>query len=369
MRRMAVIICAAFCVALAHAKEPHREVVLPYVTLVQPAKAPTVASPTNDPAKLNEIKRLIADLENLDATDVGLLRQPVFGSVFLPVGVFGPFGEHQDKPFESNASLRKLVEFGPDALPWLLKALDAKRPTKLEVRAADLDITFDKTMAFNEVLHGNPVNPTENAVLQLHRSPYSASVFPKDSFGVPKGMDFYRVCVGDVCLVAIGQIVGRNYLCLCYDHVKPSGVVVCSTASLPNVAKKVRQIWNSENTRQKVLESLLLDFATRGLLQMDSLDYWGYGNDFQVEAAQRLLYYFPNDAAPIIADRLKSLDVSEDDHFDLCVRNGVRADDLIEAVGWSKNPVIREALTVLAAKTRNEDDKEALSRVGVIQTK
>jgi hypothetical protein len=218
-------------------------------------------------------------------------------------------------------------------------------------------------MAFDEILHGNPANPTEQFVLRLNRFPYSKSIRPEDRFDVAPEMDSYRIKIGDVCLVIIGQIVGREYDCLSSPHVKSLGVLVCSPVHREDLRKRLRTIWNSKNPRQKVLESLVLDFSTRGVLQRGSLDDWDIGSDFQIEATKRLLYYYPDIAVPLVVERISNLQAT-DDFFDDCVRNGIRSDDFVDSMAWSSDEKIRSALAELAKRAKDRSLLRALERAG-----
>ena len=359
-------------IALMVAVSPHvvavgdaeREVLLPYVTLVQPPSLPKIeAKPLLD-QRIIEIEQLIDELSGLKSEDIGLLKSSVWGEVFLPVGDFGPFGERSENKFKSFAPLQKLVEIGPDALPFLLEALEEARPTQLVVKAEESRGAIAGGMAFDEVLHGNPANPTERYILKLNRAPFTTSI-RRDKFFVENDLESYRVKVGDVCLVIIGQITGRDYECLFHNHVKSLSVVVNSPVSRKSIRDKVREIWKSKNPRQKVFESLLLDYSTRGVLQGNSLDDWSIGNDFQVAAAMRLLYYYPEESAETISKRLSSLEVSESEDFvDQCVQNGVRSNEFIEATAWSKNKHIQAALATLATRAKEREVIRALKRAG-----
>jgi len=60
---------------------------------------------------------------------------------------------------------------------------------------------------------------------------------------------------------------------------------------------------------QQLFESLLIDFFSRGG------DDRGGAESLQIGAATRLLYYFPKEAGPIVAKRLRELDVSSRQAF------------------------------------------------------
>src|SRR5581483_10071577 len=157
----------------------------------------------------------------------------------------------------------------------------------------------------------------------------------------------YTAKVGDVCFVAIGQIVGRRYQAVRYQ---PTACIVlnCPTQN-PKLCADVRAIWRSKDPRSKLFNSLRTDYATEGIFNGKSLDGWDLGNQFQCRAALRLLYYFGKEATPLLVDRLSKLDLRKDRDLDMymrqCVANGVRADEFIKAVAWSKEPAIVAALT------------------------
>ena len=82
------------------------------------------------------------------------------------------------------------------------------------------------------------------------------------------------------------------------------------------------------------------------------------------EATIRLLYYFPEEAAPLIAARLKSLDVSvatSDQSMQRDVKNRVATVAFIEAVTWCQATAIREALADIAKRTDDPQIKKLLT--------
>jgi hypothetical protein len=346
------------------AQDEGREVPLPFVTLVQPPHVPQLEAMPPTGERIDEIERLIDALAGIVKRDL-TLNSSYYSSAFVPVGEFGTFGEWKGKQVEVSEPIRKLVEIGPEALPYLLASLEDKTPTEIVIQAVKTQGAIAGGMAFDERVHGNPANPTEQFILRLNRFPYSESIRSKDQFEVAPEMESYRVKIGDVCFIIIGQIVGREYKCLSSPHPKSSGVLVCSPVHREAFRKRIRAIWNSkDDPRQKVLESLVLDFSTRGVLQMDSLDYWDIGSDFQVEATKRLLYYYPDIAVPLIVERIKNLQATEE-HFDDCIRNGIRSDDFVDAIAWSKNEKIKSALSELAGRSKKEYNLlRALERAG-----
>ena len=106
----------------------------------------------------------------------------------------------------------------------------------------------------------------------------------------------------------IGQIVGRPYSAVRYQ---PTAIVMInSPVQSRELREKVRAIWSSNDPAQKLLDSLLLDNATEEISDVRSLDGWGEGTDYQIEAAMRLLYFFPKETAGLVAERLNRMDVS-----------------------------------------------------------
>ena len=361
--RWLLTICFAFLSTAGFAQDADREVALPFVTLVQPPDVPKLQATPLAAERVDKIEQLIHELSGIVKRDLSL-NSSSCGSTFVPVGQFGTFGNWTARRVEVSDPIRKLVEIGPEALPHLLASLDDDTPTEIVIQAVETRGAIAGGMAFDEILHGNPANPTERFTLNLNRFPYSASVRPKDEAAVSPEMESYRIKIGDVCLIIIGQIVGRKYDCLSSPDVKSSGILVCSPVHRTTIRKRLRTIWESKHPRQKLLESLLLDFSTRGLLQMDSLDYWDIGNDFQIESTKRLLYYYPDIAVPLIVRRIKDLQTS-DDFFDDCVRNGLRSDDFVDAIAWSNNEKIKSALSALARKAKDNGLLRALQRAGV----
>jgi hypothetical protein len=180
-------------------------------------------------------------------------------------------------------------------------------------------------------------------------------------------LDEHTVTVGDVCFVAVGQIVGRPYQAVRYI---PSGnVVVNSPTATPVLRDLVRAAWAGDDPAKVLLDSLLTDYVTEGIFNGSSLDGWSEGSDYQVEAVVRLLYYFPDEAAPLIAARLRSMDVAarpgkRDGWMLRDVKNGAYTLDFIKAVAWCKAAPVREALAEIAKKTDEPAIKVAIAAGG-----
>jgi hypothetical protein len=298
-------------------------------------------------AEAKRIKELIAGLASLDKPDFGL-SATMNGEAFaaLPGQNRAAVFRLTDHGIQPSEGLKALVALGPDALPFLLDALDDKTPTKITIQP---DGRFGGMWHAAE-LHLNPVNPAESTVSAARvRKSREEEEFVKS----------YTVKVGDVCFVAIGQIVGRRYQAVRYQPT--ACIVVNSPVHDAKLCAQVRAIWKSENSREKLFASLLADYATEGVFNGKSLDGWSSGSSYQCSSALRLLFYFPKESSALLAARLDKLNVGEDRELDnymqRCVANGVRADDFVKAVAWSQEPKVWTALNDLFKRA---DDVAAL---------
>ena len=323
---------------------------------VRLGKIPEVAlspRPPLDAKQVARIKECIASLAAIDRPDFGL-SPTISGNAFLPLA--GQRSVHTfvfaDHGLQTANSLQTLVERGPDSLPFLLAALDDKTPTKLTIQHE----SFLGAMWFANELWGNPVNPVEARVLGPRRART-----PADK---ERHINTYTVKVGDLCLVAIGQIVGRGYQAVRYQPT--ACVVINSPTEDATLREQVRAIWSSPDPAKRLFDGFLIDYATvADDKKGDAMDGRGQSSSLQTEAALRLLYYFPKETAPLIARRLRSLHVEgtgrgsrieptkqELDawkHRELT--NGVEALGFVKAVSWCAIPEIRDALRSIFERT------------------
>jgi HEAT repeat protein len=293
------------------------------------------------------IRRLIAQLAEIKEPDYGMAA--FNGRAFAPVADQSQFagGILPNRPPQSFEAFRSLVELGPEALPFLLDALGDKRPTQMNMKSGNGNGSY----WFGSGLKGNLLNPLERHLL----SQRTAEADTNDDTLID---DPYTLRVGDVCFVAIGQIVGRPYNTVTWQVF----TIVTSPVVTKNLRTHVRALWESDDPATKLLDSLLIDYATEGIFNGDSLDGWDKGSDYQVQAALRLLYYFPKEAAPLIAARLRSFDVKEvkdkDARMKREVNNGVRTVNFIRAVSWCQAPEIKKALADIGKRTDDPGIKE-----------
>jgi len=308
-------------------------------------------------AQVKKIKELIAGLAALDKPDFGLsatLSEEAF-SRYPGQEQAGALILTKDHGLRRSENIRELVALGPDALPFLLDALDDQTPTKITVTHKKGD---DGGMWHGSELLVNPVNPAEEAI---------AKEQAKAKRERNDHVSSYTIKVGDVCFVIIGQIVGRWY-----QAVRPSaGIVLNCPAEDAQLCAEVRSIWQSQDARAKLFDSLRSDYATEGVFNGKSLNGWSLGSYWQCSAAQRLLFYFPKESAQLVADRLDKLDVGKGLHSDSSmsrdVANGVVAEDFINSVAWSKDPAVRAAL--VRVFQRAEQYRSLLAALPAIEDK
>ena len=299
---------------------------------------------TDDESK--HIHELIDSLTSIDRPDYGL-SPTTYGSAFAALPELTKFqgGIIQiDHNFETKSAFAELVKIGPKAMPVLLQSLSDARPTKLSMKR---DHGIATSIWVRRELSANPMNEREWNLVQ--------ALPPAPNEDLERQTTEHTVTVGDVCFAILGQITGRGYSAVRYQ---PTAIIVInSPTSDPEIARTVREIWTSADPSKALFDSLLLDFCTRGIHQGKDLSHWHSGSIYQTPAATRLLYYFPDLAAPVIAKRLDSLDVSSlrgrglEEFINQCVANGVRSDELLKAVSWSPSAEVRQSVAGIMQRT------------------
>ncbi|MBX3398530.1 MAG: HEAT repeat domain-containing protein [Gemmataceae bacterium] len=299
-----------------------------------------------------KIKSLIASLAETNVADVGLSAS-MNGTAFAPFPDRARFqsGLLTAERRGPSDAFRKLVELGPDALPFLLSSLDDSTPTRIKIQRSPGDF-FSVGGSMPE---GNPFNSAETKALGLK---FAFEDEDDDNVGG------YTIKVGDVCFVAIGQIVNRPYAAVQYI---PTAIVSINAVSQSHVVReRLRAAWGGPDPAKGLLTSLLTDYATEGVFNGSSLDGWDEGSRYQIEAAVRLLYYFPDDAGPVIATRLKGLDVAAPGGGDKWmlrdVRNRIRTIEFIKAVSWVNAGPVRDALADVARRTDDPAIRRAVAQ-------
>jgi hypothetical protein len=316
--------------------------------IVALGEIPRITLDNREPTTKKEaarIKSLIKSLAQIENPDFGF-SQTLTGDRFLPIVGTENFQSGliiRSHRIKICAELRELVCLGPKALPFLLDALADTTPTKMKISH---ESSFG-AMWFAHELSGNAANSFEHQILA-----------GKQKEGEEERIVSYVVTVGDVCFVAVGQIVGRPYHAVRYQPT--ACVVINSPTHDKELREQVQKVWSNSEPDRKVFDSLLLDYSTRGVFNGKTLDGWSVGSNLQCSAVMRLLYYYPSATGHLVAERIAGLDLSElpdgvDAYIKRQVENGVRASDFLKAVNWCEEPVIVKALG--EARERATDPK------------
>jgi hypothetical protein len=239
----------------------------------------------------------IDQLEKLDTQDTGYSGS-VSGSSFLPLGYNSASVVllNPTTPTGKSDAMLSLVKLGAKAVPALLDHLGDDRKTRIVIRnnlGGFFGITQDKG---------------EKAEDQGPQG--------KGPFGAPKQ---YTLRVGDLCYVALGQIVNRDYTAVRYV---PSGnVVITSVPHSRKLEADLNRQWGGL-TEKKHFASLVKDMKPK---KPNGDDDGGA----RVGASLRLAYYFPKEYESIAVEQLKhptrnfveSLQYVESEKIDRALRN------------------------------------------------
>jgi hypothetical protein len=190
------------------------------------------------------VAELIDDLTQIDSESVA-----IHSSYLPPVGFIAdetPVSLRTSREGvvvpDAPPQMRELVRRGPVALPELIKHLDDKRPTKLEVGR------LPAPYAFSAKFFGDTYDPRVRD--------WERKGPPLSPFKATWVKDTYTLKVGDVCYVLIGQIVNRN---LAAVRPVPTGLlVVNSPIEVPELLDLVKSDWGSGDA-ETVKASLLAD--------------------------------------------------------------------------------------------------------------
>jgi hypothetical protein len=216
--------------------------------------------PAPDREKLQDLKtrELIDRLRDISDEGIGT-HSTAWAGGFLAIdeeprfhgGVLG-----SRKPAVSPV-MRELVRRGVAALPDLLEHVQDARPTKLVVGKKEIMAMW----------HSDEYDPRHQDPKRRPRGVNTGREADADQMG-------YTLAVGDLCYVAIGQIVNRNLNAVRYQ---PSlCLVINSPVATPALAEVVRRDWKGLTAEQH--EQSLLE---------DARNEWG------AAALARLLYYYP----------------------------------------------------------------------------
>ncbi|MCE9561520.1 MAG: ankyrin repeat domain-containing protein [Planctomycetes bacterium] len=220
---------------------------------------------------------LIDRLEQLSTQDTGYSGS-VSGSSFLPLGyssdsvvLLSP-----TTPGAKSDAMLTLVKLGSKAVPALLDHLGDDRRTKI--------VILNSLGGFFEISQDKGEKAEDEEAKGKGETP----------FGVARKQ--YTLRVGDLCYVALGQIVNRNYTAVGYI---PSGnVMITSVPHSKQLRADLKKQWGGL-TEGKHLESLVKDLNAKK-------PEGGDNGSTRVGASLRLAYYFPKEYESIAVKQLKT---------------------------------------------------------------
>jgi hypothetical protein len=169
---------------------------------------------------------------------------------------------------KTSPIMRELVCHGVAALPALLDHMDDQRLTKLVI---------NHNFGMGAMWHSDEYAPRFG---DPKRQPPGVSIGLEQSDGIRqtrKAVDHYTLHVGDLCFIAVGQIVNRGLNVVRYQ---PSAcIVINSPVQTPALAAAVRRDWAGLTAK-----------AHEQSLAQDALSIYPYAT---ASAMVRLLYYYP----------------------------------------------------------------------------
>jgi hypothetical protein len=204
-------------------------------------------------------------------------------SGFLPLGKLDAETETgRSKPSSSSTVVLELVKRGAPALPQLISHLSDKRPTHETIK--------------HQSIVGAMLFPDEyDYNFRTCKSP-PQDVNRNDFKG---GRNWHTVTVGDLCFLALGQIVNRRFYPARAQHTMC--IMISSPTASEALLKATRKEW-SGITLDRHKQSLVRDFV-----EPDT-------ENRLVGACLRLGYYYPDALEPLV---LKQLDAQRYDRQEL----------------------------------------------------
>ena len=224
----------------------------------RPAEKP---EPVDIPALINKLAEVKDD-------DVGY-SPSVTGTAFAPLDAGGHVSTALlfQKPLARSETFRLLVKQGAAAIPDLIAHLDDKRQTGIKAGPGG-QLLFNDEIDRNERTDKPAKKPAA-----------------KKAGGDGSGEDLsHTVTVGDLCFVAMGQIVNRRFDAIRYQPTL--FIIVSSPTRTPALRERVKDAWGSLTPKQH-RESLVADF-----LKPDS-------QERRIGACKRLAYYYPDALEPL----------------------------------------------------------------------
>jgi len=241
-----------------------------------------IAGPGSDYSQ-KSVAELIDDLTQIDSQSPGINSAAIYEG-FIADDSRGSFqsGVLGIAPPKVPPQMRELVRRGPLALPELIKHLDDRRTTKLEVgnKPSGRQVGVD---AFMFMFFSDEYDP---------RVPHWFSEEEWKTAPRPMSKSFegqYTVKVGDVCYALIGQIVNRRLIAVRYQP--SAGLVVNSPLEAPVLVERVRNDWG--NADAEVVKAFLLE-DVHATNRPNRISRAEYTERFVNPALTRLRRFFPD---------------------------------------------------------------------------
>jgi len=226
---------------------------------------------------------LIKKMQELNSPIIGLDGNRNSGG-FYPVDGDAIFngGLLPVTPQKSFEPLRELISRGLEPLPLLLSNLDNKSKTGLKIKILQQtpggNLIYGGYIVTNSYTFRNKenLNKMTNLINSTNDKLFNENIdLSKDSDGDP----VYIPTVGDVCYLAIGQIVNKNYIPIEWrgGFVK----IINSPTNSPGIAEAVRLDWKNltQDEHKKILINDCLKSNT---------------NEGIESALKRLILYYPD---------------------------------------------------------------------------
>jgi hypothetical protein len=240
----------------------------------------------DEPRRPPDTPALIDQLVKVADADLGY-SPTVSGGAFLPIHGSGRVRTMLllQKPLAPSEPLRELVKRGPEALPDLIAHLDDRRETSIRIEHPGAgQVLRVGGLWFVEQFDHNRRTDKPPAAERDRTEKASKDLT-------------YTVTVGDLCFVAVGQIVNRSYEAVWYQ---PSmNILVNSPNRSAALRADVKRAWGTL-TREQHRKALVADFLTP---DHDSR---------RIGACLRLAYYYPDALEPLVLEFLNQQPASPD---------------------------------------------------------
>jgi hypothetical protein len=227
------------------------------------------------PAKDKELERWIEQLAEISKEGFGYSAY-FAGGEFLPykdTGEMNVLVIGKSRATRSD-TMRKIVEKGADAVPSLVKHLDDARTIKMEPVRAMMWMEFADEYDYNRRTRKQKPEGVNRRSHEARKADQPTE---------------YAVTVGDLCFVALGQIVNRNFSVTRYQPT--GGVIVSSPTYSAALRKVIRDDWTGL-TREQHKNMLIDDFVNPDYERRRIGAYW------------RLAFYYPESVEPLVLKHL-----------------------------------------------------------------